>query len=396
MYHVGFGDAFLLYGRGENLLVDLGSIHTGFPFDPVRASVGGESPEGLSLLLTHFHKDHWSGLHTLPGECPLPPLRRIYLPDIFHMRYVGKLDVVVRGLLSDLLDAVYLDKRLHFTLAELLREVLPDLPRERIRFLARGDVFHMGGLRCEVLWPRLERDDVVMKRSQDLRQFLDRLEAKLSAAQAEHGLWDTIDALANVLLRDFARTLEDEAINMVWNDDRSYEDLYEQAQALTDILRADLKWEDGEFRSKVRYYAEELGKDWNRVSLVFQTQSPERDGDAGALMTGDVPGSILTKLIHGDFPGPSVRESYAVIKAPHHGTRSHFCTILPYSQYICISNGEGNKKYQQITEQYEHVYGELGKKSVIRCTTPRCEYCKNRLCPYFSRFSRGPFYDVEW
>ena len=87
MYNVEFGDAFLLYGQGENLLVDLGSIQNGFPFSRVRDSIKDESREKeLSLLLTHFHEDHWSGLHNQTPGHQLPGLKMVYLPDIFRMR----------------------------------------------------------------------------------------------------------------------------------------------------------------------------------------------------------------------------------------------------------------------------------------------------------------------
>lgn len=75
MYNVQFGDAFLLYGQGENLLVDLGSIQGAFCFNQVRDSIRAESAGGqLSLMLTHFHRDHWSGLHNQPAGHPLPPI----------------------------------------------------------------------------------------------------------------------------------------------------------------------------------------------------------------------------------------------------------------------------------------------------------------------------------
>lgn len=392
MYNVEFGDAFLLYGEGENLLVDLGSIDKYLDFDPIRDSIRNEASEGsLSLLLTHFHKDHWSGLHNqTAGHC-LPPLKMIYLPDIFKMRVQRELDVLVRSLLGEFLEAVVLEQRPHFSLADLLREVLPGMPKERIHFLARGDVFHVGGKRYEVLWPRLNYEDIVGKRNGALYNFIERMERKLHADGAQYRLLDTLDMMATALLRDFAISQDIPFNNAMWDELQSYETINLHAQQLADILIADLQFDDGEFLKKMRHYADKLCKDWNQISLVFH----EVD-DNSVLMTGDVSASTLKKLVNGDFGFPSLKEKYTVIKAPHHGTESHFCATLPFSRFFCISNGEGNRHYKKITDQYEHVYGCRGKQSEIRCTNPRCDFLKRFDCPYFDVYPVQPFYDICW
>lgn len=209
-----------------------------------------------------------------------------------------------------------------------------------------------------------------------------------------------MEAIANALLRDFAILLGHELSPIIRAEQRAYEDLYDQAQRLSEILIEDLRWDQGEFRRKVQYYAERLSKDWNGVSLVFQERTEEQGKDCennGVLMTGDVTKPILTKLANGKLGTPKLHESYAVIKAPHHGTESHFCAILPRCRYFCISNGDGNRRYKKITEQYEHVYGCLGKKTEIRCTNPRCEFLETKqCCPYFDTRPIEAFYDVIW
>ena len=392
LYNVEFGDAFLLYGDGENLLVDLGSINRGFDFCPIRDSIRKESyGKQLSLLLTHFHKDHWSGLHNQEIGHTLPELKMVYLPDIFRMRAWGKLDVVIRSLLGDFLESVLLQQQPNFSLADLLREVLPGLPKEKICFLARGDVFHMGGKSYEVLWPRLKSGDVVGKRDKPLRDFLERIEDKLSADGAEYRLWDTLDMMATALLREFALSQDIKYEKTVWDDQRSYEDMYLRAQRLAEILANACKHDDGDFREKVHHYAEALSKDWNRVSLVFHELESK-----SLLMTGDVCQTTLKRLSNGDYGVPLLKEKYEVIKAPHHGTDSHFCAILPTSHFFCISNGEGNRGYLKISEQYEHVYGCRGKKSDIRCTNPRCDFSERHGCPYFGTHPVQRFYDISW
>lgn len=402
MYNVQFGDAFLLYGEGENLLVDLGSIGT-INFDPIRDSIRNECENlDFSLLLTHFHKDHWSGLCNQPPCHQLPRVKLVYLPDIFGMRFAKQLDVIVRGLLGDFLESVVLRKKPQFTLADLLRNVLPKLPRKQIRFLRRGDIFQMGGRSYEVLWPRLLLKDAVGKQSRALIRFLEQTEAKLTADRSEARLLDTMEALANVLLRDFANSLDyprDSLPPVIRAEERTYEELYRQAQRMSELLSRELQINQKEYLDKVRRYAEQLSRDWNRVSLVFQEQSgaEERLKNDGILMTSDVPGPTLKQLANGVFGKPYLQDGYAVIKAPHHGTDTHFCAILPRSQHLCISNGTGNRKFHRIADEYEHVYGLLGKGAEIHCTNRRCNFWeRKRKCPFFSKYPAAASYDVCW
>lgn len=410
MYNVQFGDAFLLYGQGENLLVDLGSIDSTVDFDSVRDSVRQDSAGGeLSLLLTHFHRDHWSGLHNQTAGHQLPPLRRVYLPDIFHARTMGRWDPVTKSLLGDflrgvislsvpaLLDEVVLRSVPRFSLADLLREVLPGLPKEQIRFLSRGSRFWMGGREYEVLWPQLNGMPPEEKLSAGFRRFLERLEAKLEADGSEYRLWDTLDRTANVLLRDFALSLEGTDLDVpgfVRAEEGSYSELYRRCRELARLLAEDLRRDEGEFRQKARYYAEKLGRDWNQVSLVFQELAGK---DGGVLMTGDAPKRALSRLADGSLGAPRLQPDYAVIKAPHHGTESHFCAKLPPSRYLCISNGTGNAGYRRISENYEYVYGRFLRPPEFRCTNPRCEYFRQRhICPCFSVQPVRDYYDITW
>lgn len=396
MFNVEFGDSFLLYEKEENLLVDLGSIDSSLDFDPLRDSIRSESVnKQLSLLLTHFHKDHWSGLRNQTPGHELPSLNKVYLPDIFQMRSLGKLDVIVRSLLSEFLDAVILEQVPRFSLADLLREVLPGLPANQICFLSRGNVFQIDKQEYEVLWPKIDTNVIIPRKSKQLREFLERIDSKLLDYSAENGLLSTLESMANSLLTGFADFLDNSASNMAWYEDRPYELIYAQVQTLAQLLTDDLKSGEGELRNLIQHYANSLKQDWNRVSLVFHEKTERKN--EGVLMTGDIPKTVLNNIVHGKYGAPKLQEGYAVIKAPHHGTTSYFCAILPQCQYLCISNGAGNTHYQFISELYEHVYGLHGKKASIRCTNARCEYlARGNSCPYFTCLPPAVFYDITW
>lgn len=384
MYNVEFGDAFLLFGKQEHLLVDLGSIDRNVDFDPIRDDIRMECcGKTLSLLLTHFHKDHWSGLRNQPAAHSLPAIRTVYLPDIFALRVPGRQDALVDGLLGELLEAVVLDQAQapEFTLAELLRQVLPDVGG-RVSLLHRDDHFTVDDTEYEVLWPRLKPKDITRRRRAAFRRFLERLERAVRAMDVpeEEGIWRTVNALADVLLRDFAARMElPRQLELFSEQGPDYQILYGRAVRLAQQLRY-VYMGDEESQQGIRYYARTLQEDWNKVSLVFHNCTPCPAGTV--LMTGDVPGKVLQRQADGVYGTPFFREDYRIIKAPHHGTDSHFFDRLPPCDFLCISNGTGNSRFQKISRGYEGVYGILGRRTALHCTNDRCEYSAGGFpCP---------------
>lgn len=376
MYNVEFGDAFLLCGQEENLIVDLGSIQSGFSFTSILDSIRRESAnKRLSLLLTHLHKDHWSGLKDQPIGHRLPDLECVYLPDLFGMRVRGKLDVIVCSLLADLLEAVILNAAPRFTLADLLLEVLPSIKRGKVCFLKQGDIFSIGATEYEVLWPRLTGKDVLRRNSPELRAFLEEVEGVLEEMGDGERLWDTVEALRDCILSGVARETGYHLQFDYWPANQStYETIYERAEGICRRLSVAIE-RGGKLEEQFGHYAERLKREWNKVSVVFQNREDLERGNL--LMTGDVTQSVLNRLVLKKLGPPYLKGHYTIIKAPHHGTTDYFCTRLPGCEHICISNGEGNTAYHRITDQYARVYGCLGKRARLHCTNPRCDYYKH-------------------
>lgn len=378
MYNVEFGDGFLLLGGTEHLLVDLGSIDRTVDFDPIRDDIRSLCDTAqLSLLLTHFHKDHWSGLRDQPAAHALAPMYRVYLPDLFGLRVPGRQDVLVDSLLGELLEAVVLNRAPEFTLAELLRQVLPR-SGGRVVPLHRGDEFTVDGVTYQVLWPRLEVKDITRRRRAAFRRFLERLERGVNASEGE-SIWRTVNDLADVLLRDFAEQMDlPRQMDLLPRQLPGYEALSASAARLAQRLRLLYMTGGQTFQAQMRYYAKALQEDWNKVSLVFQGGPP----GGGVLMTGDVPGNVLERQAKGVYGHPYFLDGYQIIKAPHHGTDTHFCASLPPCDFLCISNGAGNQRYQKISRNYEGTYGVLGRRTALRCTNDRCEFsARGGHCP---------------
>lgn len=370
MYNVEFGDGFLLLGQAEHLLVDLGSIDRTVNFDPIRDDIRSLCGSAqLSLVLTHFHKDHWSGLRDQPAAHRLPAMRRVYLPDLFGLRVPGRQDAVAGSLLGELLESVVLDQKPEFTLAQLLRQVLP-AAGGRVVLLRRGERFTADGTEYEVLWPRLKAKDITRRRRAAFRRFLDRLEGGVEAPEGE-GIWRTVSDLADVLLRDFAEEMDlPRQLDLFPPQLPGYQLMMERVSRLAQRMRVVYTLGGRPFQEQMHYYAKALQEDWNRVSLVFQGCPP----GGGILMTGDAPKGVLKEQAKGAYGPPYFLDGYQIIKAPHHGTGSHFCGSLPPCEFLCISNGTGNQHYQKISQDYETTYGVLGRRTTLRCTNDRCEF----------------------
>ena len=113
--------------------------------------------------------------------------------------------------------------------------------------------------------------------------------------------------------------------------------------------------------------------------IVFQNEHFTNN----CLFTGDINASILNDLL--DKTNPNMIKHYYAVKAPHHGTKSHYCPNLFNNtnvriKKVFISNGDGNKRYGKISKEYTN------KSFDVICTNSsidRCEKqgkCKSRLC----------------
>ena len=133
-------------------------------------------------------------------------------------------------------------------------------------------------------------------------------------------------------------------------------------------------------------YAEAYSNGLNAASVIFQNR---REGEAGAqdiLMTGDAPPEILEGLTEKLYDG------YNILKAPHHGTASAYCSLFADMSFahILISNGEyhaGGAVAQAYIDREE---------SIRHCTNHNaCKWygasgaCCNRLCYCYDQ-ERGP------
>lgn len=125
-----------------------------------------------------------------------------------------------------------------------------------------------------------------------------------------------------------------------------------------------------------------ITKNANKASIVFQNQicyNLENDNYFDSvLMTGDVPNTTMKKIAEGTLsPEISMNKGYSVIKAPHHGTDTHYFNFGAYILFdkLIISNGDTKMSNRGLISRN---YNLLRRGYSIICTNnlkSRCESC---------------------
>lgn len=119
--------------------------------------------------------------------------------------------------------------------------------------------------------------------------------------------------------------------------------------------------------------------------LVHEAIHPAIANEKVILMTGDATKAVLNKIIKNTRIQPSMplHHHYSILKAQHHGTKTHFVSNIPAAKQILISNGKCNgRKYGKISHEWSHV--PRLKSSSIACTDKdfcECSVLSNGYTP---------------
>lgn len=356
MYNVGFGDCFCLRDRGKNLLVDFGTSNSrigGQPrkevFDIIISDM--TSIARKNLLLTHFHLDHLSGLlYMLKHRSSTYEFGKIYLPDVFSGKEMSRTLALL--LLADLMKDFYLPSRQVSLFA--LVEALCGRPQS-IGLLSRGEIFEE---KYQALWP--DRSVISAETEEMMRQIGDTYEAVLErligfAEKLRQIVWSMTDKG-----RDRKEKASLSGLGELDREFRELRNLTEFEQLLNSLEEKKLKLRN--FKHK--------------ISIVFQNAS---DGEWNLLFTGDAEPQHM-RMIAENYDGKiPLYEHYWCVKAPHHGTESHYFDFRPYTpENLLISNGiyyanskKKEKEYRTST-QYTGLF-HIGEGETYMC-------CSNRDC----------------
>ena len=331
MYNAWFGDCFLVENNGSNLLVDFGihsasTIPNGFTRDDIHSKIERNilTLSHPTLLISHFHDDHVSGLlymmNKIKTSSTLPIFQKVYIPDIWNITDSPIIIVVL--LLEELLKhAILSQKRGAVTLFELMRFLCVNTGS--VVPIKRGQ--NIEGKRYIALWPDSQCvSDYANSYLKGLGidvipTHLIKLAENLCAFVIERANMVEINERSQNLLSQL-QELEHNFFELI--DDR------EIAEILTKIIDSE---ED--------IYLNHLG---NNISIVFHNvESMEGEN---LLFTGDLEEKFLKKIASNYDKKFEMQLSYDFIKIPHHGTKGgkseHYFDFKTYDpKCFIIPNG---------------------------------------------------------
>lgn len=372
--NVEYGECIVLGGQDRTILmVDCGSMSQtvregDMPLNAWYEAIADRHQDALDrfFLLTHYHRDHLSGfLHLLDARpnwfnrvyLPKPPLNRRGVPLLLEYALFAYL------FLPPQTDCA----QVNTACVKIFRTLERKLSGDRVFTLGSGDVFSFDDVDYEVLWPRVENFPF----SQEMEEPLENMNIRLSSpfqpacvqrflrvkkeflsryvecCQAFSATARALPEIRRACLEELAETLEElEHLKEELN-------LSPAASDIREILENPLN---------TAAYSDCV----NAASLVFQNVRVGSPSAQDILMTGDVTPSSLLELEDRLYDG------YFILKAPHHGTASGYCSLFSdmSAAHILISNGE------------YHAGGAIAQKYVDREDSLR--HCSNPdACKWF-------------
>ena len=351
IYNTYFGDCIILKDSIENsnLLIDFG-IHY---FSDVPSAYGNRdlltdkiaediatrySNGNISLLITHFHEDHISGLIKMyqSGDRKYKSLfKNIYIANIWKNPF---------AIASNLLEEMIIEKELKNTglprTTASLFDIIDFLYGNvySIYFLERGTRFENN--KYVTLWPIIDKSDNAILEIVSSLELTGEFVGGLMALSEMIGIF----VLQELFDENGHSRYEQE--NYVWKqriDDFKaiYNELY------TVIDENDLFFGNDSYN----HQKEELNKLNHKYNIVFQNLIDEEDN---VLFTGDVEVSQMNEIaMKTDI---ALHKKYKYVKIPHHGTERHYFDYSRYNpQNILITNGKlnlSNANSYKISKRY--------------------------------------------
>lgn len=386
MYDVNFGDCVLYQNNGKSLLIDCGAKFEGKGLqahERVKEGLEGTKQKNRSLLITHFDEDHYNGVIAMPEGFRFD---KIYLP--LYTLYGGSLcstEDLFRDVVTVWTYLVSLGKdkkikqlhRLFIKLPKLVDSVAD------IICVCSEDRIPLGCYDINVLWPRRVLELKSKMHSTSLKEILRR-----NCNASEKGTFeDFIDCADDYVdgLIDLYQLLRTKDFN--WDEvyreqvdsnldlrplDRAYakkletlDCLYKDLERIGERLKGHIYLEPMEKKRVANVEVQKI-KDMNESSVIIVVEEY-------LVAFADATKRIIKKLNkEGNLKG-----FYPVIKAPHHGTKTHWSKAMPEAELMLISNSGINRSDWGIYHRY-------AEECDVQCTNTygeRCErYMSGRPC----------------
>ena len=372
MYNAHFGDCFVIQDEDSNLVVDFG-IHQNAAVswrytnkDILTRDIAnylGTNYKRLSLLITHFHYDHVSGLiHMMKDvkscrESKMVSIydglfKKIYIPNIWNNPFT----IVSLGIEEKIFELQLKKTGLPYNSSLSLFDLIDYLGinAKHVKLLSRGVEFEN---KFVALWP-LRKDD-----KDEFREVLENLDVPPSMID---DLYHVAEKIC-IYMRNVLTSGEE-------NDSVEYsmETMADYVEHFDEILS------DNEDRLGNLVDTIQLNKLNHKYNIVFQDIDVHTEN---VLFTGDAEVEHLEE-IEGFTDEPKLKNKYKYIKIPHHGTPNHYFDFSKYDpDIVLIPNGAVSTHLNDPSYMIDARYGIIASNTLHRCSnTNNCSCGGTSIC----------------
>ncbi|MDE5896856.1 MAG: hypothetical protein K2H43_03455 [Clostridia bacterium] len=353
IFNVNFGDCFLLEcGENAKMLVDYGSSTRLSPAVTTQVNAKLLHAKHLYLTLTHFHKDHYSGIQKLGGFVQFD---EVYLPNFFSKEHF-RLQFALLFALSPTHESAVIAKNLLSVIPDLQTHLRSD---SAICYVNRGDTILNRTGNYRILWPQLPDSDAEAQRLyRELRPYLESDESILLVNRAADHYFEALSRTYEDdggIRRLAAESIDFERIREVLYSFASSKKRFQPPKRLT------------------RKLSKAISDYQNSICLCFDTDHGNSCSNNGkpALFLSDIDPANY-KIIAAGKDGLKLADVYSAIKVPHHGTKNYYINDLPESDFLIISNGKSAHSGWEISPLYGLRY--IGRELLCTNYKDACGY----------------------
>ncbi len=370
MFQMDCGESILAYCKDKCLLIDCGSRSdkktTTHLFDNVINECSGFTCK--KAMISHFHDDHINGFMyiTDPAKVNHLTFSMVYIPYIFT--YGQHWNLIDYKLIEHYLRQKKLNNRKNFSLLDLLLRIVNS--KTKILILSRGMTFNSCNSNNQVLWP-IPQNLVNFGFGEGIEKYFPEDFCKQ--------IFKITDMICKVYL---------EANESSYYEDSIMDTTSEINEQITRVFNYDFEFDrdSAEFKAFYNRLRQRLRIDDNNTSIVFQTNL-----DDNYLFTGDIGTKYLRNIVSCSYNDKlRIHDSFFAIKAPHHGTVTHYLPELfdvnssIKKDIVFISNGKC-KSTGVVCDKYpDNANKSLYKLICTNRDSKKCNNtntCVNGCCP---------------
>lgn len=388
MFQMDCGESILIHCDDECLLVDCGSRSGMTTAQPLFDNVINECTKYTfkQALITHFHDDHINGFMYITDK--KTNFSRVYIPHIFT---VGQhWNLIDYKLIEYYLSQKKIKKRKNFSLLDLLKRMVQT--KSRITLLKRGSHFSSCNSKNDVLWPKPEELKNIRFDDEIWKYF-------------PEDFCDDVFAISNQICNIYR-----EANNSEQYDDYILGTINDIENQIKKLIAHPLKQniDSDEFKAFYKRLLQQVRINDNNTSIVFQTNIKNN-----YLFTGDIGKSYLKNIVSSSYSDRiMIHDSFFAIKAPHHGTVTHYLPELfgtsstINTKIVFISNGK-SKSTGTIYEEYpKNANTKIYKLICTNRDSLKCQnanttvnnnkiICSNGYCPLNNNCTNQLTFDIK-